>query len=167
MRVIKSLLRSSRFLALAAVFLAAGVATADADSSSRVYVAGDSIGVGIAEAAHLPSVASGSAPTSALAAQLERIPPGSTVIVSTGTNDAVAGHDSAKLPTRADLKLVYVGPPCVQTKWNDTQQRFAAFLAANTRHISLPCLVATRTKDGIHFTGAGYAALWATIRQQL
>ena len=167
MRVISSLLRSSRFLALAAVFLAAGVATADADSSSRVYVAGDSIGVGIAEAAHLPSVASGSAPTSALAAQLERIPPGSTVIVSTGTNDAVAGHDSAKLPTRADLKLVYVGPPCVQTKWNDTQQRFAAFLAANTRHISLPCLVATRTKDGIHFTGAGYATLWATIRQQL
>ncbi len=167
MRVIKALFRHSRSLVLGAAFLAAGLASANADSLSKLYVAGDSIGVGIAAAAHLPSVASGSAPTAALGAQLARIPAGSTVIISTGTNDAVAGRDSAKLPTRSDLNLVYVGPPCVQTKWNDTQQKFAAFLAANTRHISLPCLVATRAKDGVHFTGAGYATLWATIRQQL
>jgi hypothetical protein len=167
MRVLKSVLQHSGLFVLGAASLVAGVATVDAASPSKLYVAGDSIGVGIAEAAHLPSVASGSAPTSALAAQLERIPAGSTVIISTGTNDAVAGHDSAKLPTRSDLKLVYVGPPCVQTKWNNTQKRFAAFLAANTRHIALPCLVATRAKDGVHFTGAGYATLWATIRQQL
>jgi hypothetical protein len=61
MRVLKYLLQHSGPFVLGVVFLAAGVATVDAGSPSKLYVAGDSIGVGIAEAAHLPSVASGSA----------------------------------------------------------------------------------------------------------
>jgi lysophospholipase L1-like esterase len=136
-------------------------------AAEKLYVAGDSIGSGIAEAAHLQSVARTGASAAALAKQLQQVPSGSTVIVSIGTNDAIGGHASAKLPDRPDLNLVYVGPPCVQTKWSATQRKFAAFLAAHTRHIALPCLTSARSKDGVHFTAEGYAKLWATIRKGL
>lgn len=164
MRVLKPTAWLSTFCMILVTLLAGSIEIA---AAGQLFVAGDSIGVGIAQAARLPSVAKGSATTSALASQLRRVPAGSTVIVSIGTNDAIAGRASANLPSRPDLNLVYVGPPCVQTKWNGTQQRFAKFLATHARHIALPCLISTRAKDGVHFTGAGYAKLWATIRDNL
>jgi lysophospholipase L1-like esterase len=167
MRVFKTLSVGSKPYVLTVAFLAASATPVIAGGPSKIYVAGDSIGVGIAKAAHLPSVARTSASASALGSQLRGVPVGSTVIISIGTNDAVAGRTNARLPNRPDLNLVYVGPPCVKTKWNGTQLRFATFLARNTRHIALPCLASARAKDGVHFTGAGYARLWATIRHKL
>lgn len=160
-------------VALIALIALSGCGAADS-TMPAVYVAGDSIGVGIAQAAHLPSVAKEGAPMSRAAAQLAGVPMGAIVIVSLGTNDAVAGKTSAPIaPYEAiakqrNLRLVWVGPPCMLTTWASTAAKFSAWLDRHVQHhIALPdCMTAQRAGDGIHFTMTGYARLWATIRRR-
>ena len=160
-----------------AVALAATPVAALADD---VRVIGDSIGEGLHLVTGIPSPANRfnvAIYTGKALDQLKQMPKGSTVVMSLGTNDAVAGLSDQKekiaaIAAAADaqgVKLVWVGPPCVLTKWEDHAKALDANIAATLKDTSVTfvsgqdaefCAPALHAGDGVHFTMAGYSRLW-------
>jgi hypothetical protein len=162
---------------LAALALAAAPAAALADD---VHIIGDSIGEGLHLATGIPSPANRfnvAIYTGKALDQLKTVPKGSTVVMSLGTNDAVGGLTDQKAKVDSivaaaeaqGVKLVWVGPPCVLTKWEDHAKALDANLASALKDTSVTfvsaqdaefCAASLHAGDGVHFTMAGYAKLW-------
>jgi len=148
-------------------------------AQAETYIAGDSIGVGVGMVAQYPSVAaiSISIRGSKIIDQLRAIPDGSTVFLSLGTNDAVSnlvkgGGDLDRLVEFMNgkrFKVFWIGPPCVLKPWDDSAKKLDESLhselaKSRVTYISMReptlCDPASRAKDGVHFTMAGYRIIW-------
>src|SRR5579863_5843992 len=106
--------------------LAAGAPGAAAAEEIRII--GDSIGEGLHLVSNFPSPANRfnvAIYTPKIFDQIRDMPRGANVVMSLGTNDAVAGLDDqgariALIVAAArdqDIKLTWLGPPCVRTAW--------------------------------------------------
>ena len=127
---------SLRTFALGAALVCAFPAAA----ATEFAVIGDSLGVGVSWAAKPPlTLAKNSVAIhgGAILEQIRRLPRGVTAFMSLGTNDAVGGAVDVKKPVQdilaaaaaRDVKLVWLGPPCVFKSWD----KYARELDANLR----------------------------------
>jgi hypothetical protein len=142
-------------------------------------VVGDSIGVGIDWAAKVPSHARNSVAicNGWVLQQLLEPPRGATVFMSLGTNDAVGGALNVKqqvdkiVSTAAaqELRLVWIGPPCVLKPWNENVKKLDAILREQLQgkgvtYVTMSdpslCDRSLRAGDGVHFNMAGYTRMW-------
>src|SRR5580692_8236711 len=112
---------------LALVLLLAACMT-PARAAEEVRIIGDSIGEGLHMVSAYPSPANRfnvAIYTTKIFDQIKEMPRGANVVMSLGTNDAVAGLVDQK--ARVDMivaaaqaqgiKLTWLGPPCVRTGW--------------------------------------------------
>ncbi|MEO6015518.1 MAG: hypothetical protein ABIQ30_18270 [Devosia sp.] len=148
-------------------------------SLAATYVGGDSLGVGVGMAGKAPSVADESVRIKSKLPlkQIASVPKGSTLFMSLGTNDAVGGvmsvdaavSDIITAATARDIKLVWLGPPCVFKNWDDDAEALDGKLsglmsAQNVTYVSMRgddlCSKSVRAKDGVHFTMKGYRLMW-------
>ena len=146
---------------------------------SAIYVAGDSLGVGVGWAGHAPSVAKESVEIRGPLPlrQIARVPSGATLFLSLGTNDAVGkvlNVDSAVTGIVAaakarNIRIIWLGPPCVFKPWDRSaaalDQRLAGLLARQgVTYVSMRdpalCVRSLRAGDGVHFNMTGYRAMW-------
>lgn len=105
------------------------------------------------------------------------MPRGATVIMSLGTNDAVAGALDVQKRVEAivaaadaqGIKLYWLGPPCVLKPWEANSKKLDGLLQAqlaggSVTYISLQdqsyCSPSLHAGDGVHFTMAGYGLMW-------
>ena len=165
-----------RTLALGAALACALPAAALAEYA----VIGDSLGVGVSWAAK-PQVTfaknSVAIHGGAILEQINRLPRGVTAFMSLGTNDAVGGAVDVKKPVQAilaaaaarDVKLVWLGPPCVFKSWDKYAKELDANLRALLKGTSViyvgmqdaeVCNPSLRGREGVHFTMAGYTVMW-------
>lgn len=153
-----------------------------AAARAQAIVLGDSIGVGVSAAARLPRLArpSVSLRGDAIFEQLQRTPRGATAFLALGTNDTFdsprmisAQVDRILAAARsADLRLVWIGPPCVRKPWNHRAQALDSLLrtqlSGRAPFVSAidPSFCDARIKapDGVHFTMRGYRLLWDRAR---
>ena len=160
---------------LLAIFAAPTLARAD-----EVRIIGDSIGEGLHLTSGIPSPANRfnvAIYTRKAIDQLHDMPRGATVVMSLGTNDAVAGMDDQKAKVdeivaaaaAQGVKLFWVGPPCVLTKWEIHSKALDENLAKQldgtaVTYVSAQtpefCAASMHAGDGVHFTMAGYASIW-------
>ena len=159
--------------------LVALLSCASQSHASKAVVIGDSIGVGISMAGHVPHLAHNSVTIRSADAlsQLKRVPHGSVAIISLGTNDAVgsikgveSGIDKIVAVAKSeDLHVVWIGPPCVRKDWNKNvvklDEILKARLAGKIPYVSAAdtalCDGGLRAGDGVHFNMRGYSMLWA------
>jgi hypothetical protein len=145
-------------------------------------ILGDSIGVGLALAGGVKSLAHNSVRIGAdgVLREIASAPAGTVMFISLGTNDAVGSIKGVE--ARIDrvvaaidasgAKAVWVGPVCVIQPWNETVVKLDALLrrklAGRVTYVSLAddayCDASIRGHDGVHFTAAGYHRLWAKAR---
>jgi hypothetical protein len=146
---------------------------------ANIYVGGDSLGVGVHLASKAPSVAKESVRITSKVpvSQIDSVPRGSTLFLSLGTNDAVGGvlkvqsYVSAILAaaTARDIRVVWLGPPCVFKNWDDSAKALDGVLAGlmaqnSVTYVSMRddalCVRSLRAGDGVHFTMKGYRMMW-------
>jgi hypothetical protein len=160
-------------------FLLAFAAPAAA-SAQDVRVIGDSIGEGVHLATNFPSPANRynvAIYTPFIFQQMRDMPRGATVLMSLGTNDAVAGaldvHKHVEQIVAAAeaqaIKLYWLGPPCVLKSWETNSKKLDELLQAqlagtSVAYVSLQdpsfCAASLHAGDGVHFTMAGYRSMW-------
>jgi lysophospholipase L1-like esterase len=165
------------------VFALSYLAGAASPAAGSGLVLGDSHGEGLAQASGLKGLARISVHIRGPRAleQLAQTPPGSTVFLVLGTNDAdgsIAKLDRhidniVQAAARKDIKLVWIGPPCVQKPW-DTRAReldgiLSATLAAKSvQYVSMRderlCSGSLHEPDGVHLKMKGYAYMWEKAR---
>ncbi len=151
-----------------------------AAAADEVRVIGDSIGEGVHLASHVPSPANRfnvAIYTPHIFDQIQQMPHGATVIMSLGTNDAVAGELDVGKRVEAivaaanaqGIKLYWLGPPCVLKPWESNSKKLDELLQAQlaggpVTYISLQepayCDRSLHAGDGVHFTMAGYDRMW-------
>jgi hypothetical protein len=172
-------------VAAAAGLPALGTAPARA---AEGFVVGDSIAADLAAAVGLKFIAHQSvslrrnAPRN-IGPQLARLPKGDVILMGLGLNDAAIPVQGLRNDIdwviagalRSGEKVVWFGPPCVMKRWDNLAREMDAYLRrrlASTaiQYVSLRdpqiCQPAMRTRDGEHFTAAGYRYLWAKIRRE-
>lgn len=142
-------------------------------------VIGDSLGVGVNFAARVHSLAKNSVRIQGgtILEQIRQMKAGATVFMSLGTNDAVGGavdirkavQNIVAAAAAQDIKLVWIGPPCVIKPWNSYSKQIDASLQTQLRGTSVTfvsmqgsdlCSPSVHAKDGVHFTMAGYSNMW-------
>lgn len=166
--------------ALKSIVIALVALLAIGPASAANYVGGDSLGVGVGWAAEAPSVADESVRIKSKLPlnQIAKVPKGSTLFMSLGTNDAVGGVLNVEAAVSAivaaagdrDIKLVWLGPPCVFKDWDASAEALDGVLSgllsadANVTYVSMRgdelCTKSVRAKDGVHFTMKGYRLMW-------
>lgn len=159
--------------------LLAGFAPAVAQADD-VRIIGDSIGEGLHLASSYPSPANRfnvAIYTPKIFEQIREMPRGANVVMSLGTNDAVAGLDEQQdrigqivaAAREQGIKLTWLGPPCVRTSWEVHSEKLDKTIAATlagtpVTYVSAQtpefCAPALHAGDGVHFTMAGYRLLW-------
>ncbi len=164
---------------IALLLLLAGVAPAAA-RAAEVRIIGDSIGEGLHLASSVPSPANRfnvAIYTPKIFEQIRDMPRGANVVMSLGTNDAVAGLDEQQqrigeivAAARAQgIKLTWLGPPCVRTAWEVHSEKLDKVIAATLAETPVAyvsaqtpefCAPGLHAGDGVHFTMAGYRLLW-------
>jgi hypothetical protein len=164
---------------LALVLLLAACVT-PARAADDVRIIGDSIGEGLHMVSAFPSPANRfnvAIYTPKIFDQIKEMPRGANVVMSLGTNDAVAGLVDQK--ARVDMivaaaqaqgiKLTWLGPPCVRTAWEVHSKALDAVIAnalegTSVAYVSAQepafCEPSLHAGDGVHFTMAGYRSLW-------
>jgi lysophospholipase L1-like esterase len=114
-------------------------------------------------------------------AQIAQTPPGSTVFLTLGTNDA--NGSIAKLDKSIDdlvqafekkkITVVWMGPPCVRQSWDTRSKELDAILAkrfenTTVRYVSMRddvmCSGVYHERDGVHLKMKGYAHMWEKAR---
>jgi hypothetical protein len=148
-----------------------------------VYVLGDSIGEGVAYAAHAKRLAHmsvhirGSGPLD----QIARTPSGATAILVLGSNDADSPtkdldkhiDNIVQAAAKKNITLVWVGPHCVRRRWDARAQELDAYLSAalrarNVQYVSMRdpefCSAHIYEGDGVHLTMRGYTIMWEKAR---
>ena len=156
------------------------VAGASAASAEEVGIIGDSIGEGLHLASGRPSPANRfnvAIYTPKIFDQIREMPRGANVVMSLGTNDAVAGlvEQQARIALivaaarEQGIKLTWLGPPCVRTAWENHSKDLDAVIGGALEGTAVTyvsaqdpefCAPALHAGDGVHFTMAGYRALW-------
>jgi hypothetical protein len=166
-------------IGLGGIFAVFSASTAFANSA---VILGDSIGVGISMASGLPRLAHNSVSIRSADAinQVRRSPRNAIAFLSLGTNDAVGSIAGVTSPIDrivdaardANVKLVWIGPPCVLKSWNVNVVKLDAVLqerlAGRVPYVSTAdprlCDPSLRARDGVHFTMHGYQILWSRAR---
>jgi hypothetical protein len=148
--------------------------------AEEVRIIGDSIGEGLHLASDVPSPANRfnvAIYTPKIFEQIKEMPRGANVVMSLGTNDAVAGLDEqqprilqiAAAAREQGIKLTWLGPPCVRTAWEAHSEKLDKVIAATLAGTSVAyvsaqtpefCAPGLHAGDGVHFTMAGYRLLW-------
>jgi hypothetical protein len=168
-------------LAIASCTLAGRPAHAAGPGSGVVL--GDSQGQGVAQASGLKNLARISVHIRGPKAvqQINSAPMGATAFVVLGSNDAegsIKGLDTSidaivQAAAKRDIKLVWLGPPCVRKSWNARvreldqmlQRRFAQ---GSVKYVSMwddkICSGVFHEPDGVHLTMKGYAYMWEKAR---
>jgi hypothetical protein len=156
------------------------VGLAPAARAEEVRIIGDSIGEGLHLASSVPSPANRfnvAIYTPKIFEQIREMPRGANVVMSLGTNDAVAGLDEqqprilqiAAAAREQGVKLTWLGPPCVRTAWEVHSEKLDKVIAATLADSSVTyvsaqdaefCAAGLHAGDGVHFTMAGYRLLW-------
>jgi hypothetical protein len=164
---------------IALCLLLAGLAPAAAQAE-EIRIIGDSIGEGLHLASSYPSPANRfnvAIYTPKIFDQIREMPRGANVVMSLGTNDAVAGLDEqqprilqiAAAAREQGIKLTWLGPPCVRTAWEAHSEKLDKVIAATLADTSVAyvsaqtpefCAPGLHAGDGVHFTMAGYRLLW-------
>lgn len=168
------------FIALLCIYTAPKARSADWSVPSITM--GDSIGLQLALARHLPTTAvvGMHIRDRRVLSQFSHAPRGSFVLIALGTNDA-AGDTRDLGPSvlaiieasrDRDLSMVWLGPVCPsrQLGWNERAALLDASLA-NTlspyhgiRYVSLHspelCSALSHAPDGYHFSNLGLARAW-------
>jgi hypothetical protein len=164
---------------IALLLLLVGFAPAAA-RAEEVRIIGDSIGEGLHLASSVPSPANRfnvAIYTPKIFEQIREMPRGANVVMSLGTNDAVAGLDDqqprieliAAAAREQGVKLTWLGPPCVRTGWEVHSEKLDKVIAATLAGSSVTyvsaqdpefCAPGLHAGDGVHFTMAGYRLLW-------
>jgi hypothetical protein len=149
--------------------------------AEKGIILGDSIGVGVSMASGLPRLAHNSVSIrSANAVEQIHKAHDSVAFLSLGTNDAVgsiAGVSGGigrivEAARKSNVKLVWIGPPCVLKSWNTNVVKldavFKSQLAGRVTYVSVAdekiCDRSLRAADGVHFTMQGYQILWSRAR---
>jgi hypothetical protein len=164
---------------LTTLLLAAGLKSGTAGS----VVLGDSLGVGVAAASGLKSLARISVHIRGRKAieQINRVPPGSTAYLVLGTNDAVGPvgglersiDNIVRAADQRNIKLVWIGPPCVRKAWDRNSIELDRILRARLASTSVRyvgtrdegmCSGKARAGDGVHMTMGGYGNMWEKAR---
>lgn len=113
--------------------------------------------------------------------QLSVAPPGAHLVISLGTNDAIAGHGLdadafaktvALIKYKVPASWTWVGPPRPNKPWAHQALAIDQALAlavpkAGGRYVSAfatPGLYQHHAKDGVHFDLDGYRLLWAAAK---
>jgi hypothetical protein len=150
-----------------------------APANAAAYVLGDSLGVGVAQVAHLKGLARISVHIrgSKAVEQIASIPAGSTAYLVLGTNDAngsIARLDKSidniiRAAQKQSIALVWVGPPCVRHAWDARARELDAILRAKlaatpVRYVSMRddqmCSGALHEPDDVHLKKKGYLHMW-------
>jgi hypothetical protein len=162
-----------------AISVAIVVALPSAAMAEAAEIIGDSLGVGVSWAAKFPSLAKNSIAIhgSQILDQIHQLPHGTTAFLSLGTNDAVGGAIDVKKPVQdilaaakaQDVKLVWLGPPCVFKPWDASAVKLDAILRQELEgtgviYVSMRgpdiCDRSLRGGEGVHFNMAGYTMMW-------
>jgi hypothetical protein len=169
-----------RFIVLFSGLVAlAAPATADASA----YVLGDSIGEGVAIASGLKGLARISVHIRGpkALAQINATPPGSTVFIVLGTNDADSGIKGieksidglVEAAARRQLTMYWIGPHCVRAKFDARSRELDQILhdrlaATSVKYIGMRdpklCASSFYEPDGIHLKMSGYRYMWERVR---
>jgi hypothetical protein len=157
--------------------------TAPAGAAETGVILGDSEGVGVAQAAGLKALARISVHIRGPKAvqQINQAPAGSTAFLVLGSNDAegsIAALDASidaivQAAAARNIKLVWVGPPCVRRSWNGRVRELDAMLARRfagsaVKYVSMLddkiCSGVFQGGDGVHMTMQGYSYMWEKAR---
>jgi hypothetical protein len=147
-------------------------------------VIGDSLGVGLAEVSGLKNFAAISVHIRGPKAvdQIRRAPAGATAFVVLGTNDAngsIARLDKSidnilDAAAQKNLRLVWIGPPCVHTSWDSRARELDQILAEKlpprgVKYVPMRdqgfCTGGLHEPDGVHLKNKGYAYMWDKARR--
>jgi hypothetical protein len=154
-------------------------AQAQAAAQAATYVLGDSLGEGVAQAAHVKGLAKISVHIRGpkALAQIAQTPPGSTAFLVLGTNDAEGSiarldksiDDIVRAAEKKQIALVWLGPPCVRKSWDTRARELDLILRAKlastpVRYVSMRdeqmCSGAFHEPDGVHLKMKGYVHMW-------
>ena len=152
-------------------------------AQATAYVLGDSLGVGVAEVAHVKGLARISVHIRGpkALAQIAQTPAGSTVFLVLGTNDAngsIARLDKSienivHAAEKKNITLVWIGPPCVRKSWDTRARELDGILRekladTSVRYVSMRddqmCSGALHEPDGVHLKTKGYVHMWQKAR---
>ena len=152
-------------------------------ANAAAYVLGDSLGLGVAQAGHLKNLSKISIHIRGkkMLEQIAQTPPGSTVFLVLGTNDANGSiarldksiDDIVQAMEKKNITLIWLGPPCVRQSW-DTRARDLDLILRNrfentsVRYISMRdeemCSGVLHERDGVHLKMKGYVHMWEKAR---
>jgi len=169
--------------AIAWALPALGICGLAGQAHAAAYVLGDSLGLGVAQAGHLKNLSKISIHIRGkkMMEQISQTPPGSTVFLVLGTNDAEGSlvrldqyiDDIVQAMEKKNITLVWLGPPCVQKAW-DTRARELDTMLRNrfentaVRYVSMRdetmCSGTFHERDGVHLKMKGYAHMWEKAR---
>jgi hypothetical protein len=150
-----------------------------ATGHSAAYVLGDSHGEAMAKIVHVKGLAKISVHIRGpkALAQMAQVPPGSTVFLVLGTNDANGSiarldksiDDIVRAAENKNISLVWIGPPCVRKSWDTRARELDGILReklslTSVRYVSMRddelCSGALHERDGVHLKTKGYAYMW-------
>src|SRR6202521_2348099 len=151
-----------------------------AAAAASPAVIGDSLGVGVSMASGLKGFAANGVSIRGprVIEQIKKLAPGTVAYMSLGTNDAVGSVKGLEksidaviaAAARARVKLVWLGPPCVNKAWDKNARELDGMLrerlaAANVTYVSMRdaqiCKNELHARDGVHLTMKGYSYMWA------
>jgi hypothetical protein len=152
-------------------------------AGATAYVLGDSIGEGVAIASGLKGLAKISVHIRGpkAIAQINQTPPGSTVFIVLGTNDADGSiknigksiDDVVAAADRRQLNMIWIGPHCVRKAWDTRARELDEILRAklastSVKYVSMRdarfCGGNFHEPDGVHLTMSGYRYMWDKAR---
>jgi hypothetical protein len=177
---------------LCCTLLAGGVLSAATAEPSRAraaeaFVIGDSIAASLAQTIGLKFIAHHSvslrrAAPKRISPQFARVPKDAVVLMGLGLNDAAIPVKGLQADiewvidgaVKTGAKMIWFGPPCVLKRWDSIAKQMDDYLrqrlaSTNIQYVSLRdpeiCKPGMRTRDGEHFTTAGYRYVWEKIRR--
>jgi hypothetical protein len=152
-------------------------------AGAATYVLGDSIGDGVATTLGLNNLAQIGIHIRGpkALAQIARTPPGSTVLIFLGTNDAEGSiknidksiDDVLDAAARRQLTVIWVGPHCVRKAWDAQGRELDEILRTHLAKTSAKyvgmrdpgiCSGKFHEPDSVHLTGKGYRYMWAMLQ---
>ena len=159
---------------------AISVLAVPASATASPAVIGDSLGVGVSMASGLKGFAANGVSIRGprVIEQIKKLAPGTVAYMSLGTNDAVGSVKGLEksidaviaAAARARVKLVWLGPPCVNKAWDKNARELDGMLrerlaAAKVTYVSMRdaqiCKNELHARDGVHLTMKGYSYMWA------